>query len=300
MAEQMSLDNILDGSEKPAPAAEAPAADAPAVQAEPVSSTRREHRRKELEAQGRDPDTGQFTKKEDAAPEVKAEPAKEAAPAKVEEKAPPVKAEAAPQQEMTAKEKAAFAGLADERRKRQELERRLAELTTQAPAKAAPAATTEPAKTFWDDPEGFLAQERQKTQQAVLSTRLQTAELIARQRHQDFDEKVNKFNEIVQSNPVLVQKWLASPDPAEFAYQTAKGVMEIEAAGGLQEAIAKARAEERTKMAAEFKEKAESATAAAAAQRAALPPSLSDVKGHGGGAQRVFAGPTSLDNILKG
>src|SRR5262245_34774638 len=107
-----------DGTEAPGEAPER-AADAP----ERPTGRRREHRKKELEAQSRDPNTGQFVKKEPeaAAPEPKAEPKAEAKP---EVKAEPKKEEPkSPEkpavEEMTPREKAAFAKAADEVRKRQ-------------------------------------------------------------------------------------------------------------------------------------------------------------------------------------
>lgn len=292
-----SLDDILDETpQKPEkPAAEpvkdlvdkaqeqVPAETKPEV--EKAKSLRQEHRKKEWIAQGRDPETGQFVKDETKPEEKKAE-------AKVEEKP---KAAAPPQQEeMTAKEKAAFAAAADERRKRQELERRLAELQP----KPAPA---EPPKAFWDDPEGALKRHEAAIAQTALNTRLQTAELIARNKYQDFDDKIAKFAELVTNTPGLAPQWLNSPDPAEFAYRTAKNHMELQDAGSIEQMKfdieKRVRAEERAKVEAEFKAKAE----ALEKERAALPGSLSDVRGIASPrAAPVWDGPPSLDEVLRG
>ncbi len=133
-----------------------------------------------------------------------------------------------------------------------------------------------------------------------LNTRLQTAELIARSRYPDFDEKVGKFAELVQHIPGLAQQWLGSADPAEFAYRTGKNHLEIAQAGSLdklrEEIDKKARTEERAKVEAEFKAKQDEADR----QRAALTGSLSDVRGGTGAPQRpAWNGPTPWGDILK-
>ncbi len=288
---QETMDDIL--SEKPAvpeaPAPAAPEAPPDAGTPEPVerpTSRRKAHAEREALAQGkvRDPDTGQFRKVEEAAPEA---PAPEAP--KPEAPAPP--APAAPAQpEFTAREKAFLKGLEEERTKRQEAERKLKE-----------AAPKEPEKTFWEDPEGALAKEReatervrQETQQAVLNMRLQTAETIARSKHADFDEKIAVFSELAKTTPGLGQQWLASTDPAEYAYQLGKSHMELREAGGLEQLRAKIEKETRVKLEAEYAKKAQELEA----QRAALPPTLTNA--HASAAPKVvWGGPTSMKDILQ-
>lgn len=303
MAEQMSMDDILSDApqkpaEKPAPAeAPAPEAAAPQEQAhKPESSLRKEHQRKEFEAQGRDPDTGQFVKKDEPAPSAaapaKPEAAKAAAPA----------APAAPaQEEYTPKEKAAFAKAADETRKRQALEVQLRELQARMPA--APAAPAEQPKAFWDDPEGTLKRHEQAVQQAVqhaaIGSRLQTSEVIARSRYPDFEEKVGKFKDLVMTTAGLAQQMLSAADPAEFAYRTAANHMAIEQAGGVDALIAKAREEERAKVRVELEAELKAKADALAKDRAALPGSLSDAPSRGSN-RPVWGGPTSFKDILNG
>lgn len=304
-----SLDDILSEKKPEAPPGELPPTEAapPAEPKEPkaetpeverASSRRKEHQRREWDAQGRDPETGQFKKKDaEAAPEKSAEPPKAAEPPKVEPAKP-----ADPTAEMSPKEKAAFAAAADERRKRQALEQELARYRQQQPA-AAPAQPGQPpaqAKTFWDDPEGHFKSEEQKRQEHAVRTRLTVSEMIARSKYPDFDSHVEKFTQLAQSVPGLGQQMLASADPAEFVYKTAKNHAVIEQAGGvdklLAEREAKARAEERAKVEAEFKAKDEERER----QRAALTGSLSTATGAGRRQTApVFAGPTPLADILK-
>ncbi len=298
MPEQMSMDDIL--SDAPAKPAEKPA-EAPAPEAaperthEPVSSLRREHQRKEFEAQGRDPETGKFVKKEEA-PAAPAEKPKEEAKA-----AEPAKPAAPQQEEMTPKEKAAFAKAADETRKRQALEQRLRELEArvQQPAQAAPQGQQEAPKTFWDDPEGALKRQEQVMQQAVLGTRLQTAEAIARSRYPDFEEKVGIFRDLALRTPGLAQQMLMANDPAEFAYRTAANHKAIQDAGGVDALVAKAREEERAKVRQELEAELKAKAETLAKDRAALPGSLTDAPSKGSN-RPVWSGPTSMQDILKG
>lgn len=300
----MDLNDVLSDKEPDKPAApEAPPEPSePGPKADPspelaadgqpkMEKRRREHQKREWEAQGRDPETGQFLPKEKAAgePEKKAEP-----PAAEPPKAPePAKPAAPPPPQLTDKERAAFAAAADERRKRQELERRLAELEK---AKQQPEGEK---KTFWDDPDGALKATEQRVTQATIQARLATAETIARSRYQDFDEKIGVFKSLVEQNPALVQSWLAQPDPAEYAYRLAANHMQLQAVGNLdayrkkveEETAAKVRAE----MEAEHKRKLEELER----QRAALPPTLSDVRGAGSGNKAaVWGGPTPLSDVL--
>ena len=234
----------------------------------------------------RDPETGQFAKKsEDAAPQEQ----KPDAGAKEPVAAQPTPAVAAPQQEMSPEVRAFLKAAQDERTKRQALERELAELKAAKPA--------EPAKTFWDDPEAALKAQEQKIEGIVTQTRLTTAEAIARGKYTDFDEKVAIFQEVLQKTPGIYQQWLASADPAEYAYQLGKNHQELQAVGsieGLRAQITKeTEARVRAQVEAELKAKYE----AAAKERAALPGSLSDARST---AQNrpVWSGPPPMSDIL--
>lgn len=270
-----SLANILS-DEKPAPPPEvkepapapekAPAVAAPAAAAEPPKEP----------ARGAD---GKFVPKPPDAPS--------AAPAAPQPPAQP---------EMTEKEKAFLRAAQEERGKRQALEQELAKL--RQPAQ--PAAPAEKPKAFWDDPEGALTRHREEIRAETTNTRLNTAELIARSRYPDFDEKVAEFAQLVQSTPGLAQQWIAAPDPAQFAYTTGKNHLLLKQAGSLDALTEKVRTETeatvRAKVEAEYKAKAE----ALEKERASLPPSLSDTRGGAGaGGKPAWNGPTPLADILK-
>jgi hypothetical protein len=258
---------------------------------EGYQSRKKAHQEKEFGARGLERNEhGQFVKKEPEA-EVKVEP----------EVKPEVRAEVKPEpQELTAKEKAFLAQATDERRKRQELEQRLSAMEKLQPKPEQ--------KPFWEDPEAALKQREESTQetlrkheeqmrQIALNTRWSTAEVIARSKHADYDEKIAVFGEIVQKNPHLVQEWLSQPDPAEYAYTIGKNQQELRQAGDLEgykkkiqeETAAKVRAE----LEAQYKAKAEEQER----MRAAIPGSLSNA--HGSPVNKtVWSGPPSLGDIL--
>ena len=221
-----------------------------------------------------------------ATPEpVVAAPAPEA-PAPVPEPVAAPESVAATQQQMSEKEKAFYTAMTEERRKRQEIERQLHEIKAMQPPQ-------EP-KAFWDDPEGALQNFQSKIEKVVTTTRMDTAEQIARSKYSDFDDKINVFAEVLQSTPGLREHWMQAPDPAEFAYRTGKNYMELQQAGNIDALRAKIESEVRMKLETEMKAKDE----ARKAELAAIPPSLSNVQSAPGN-KAVWGGPPSLDNILK-
>jgi len=273
----MELSDIL--SDKEPEKTETEVAEAPPEQTEVVEekpqSRRKAHLAKEFEAQGRDPETGQFKKEE-----TKEEKAEVKAEVKTEVKVEPKK------EEFTEKERAFLRGLEEERKKRQELERQLQALQKPTEKKEE--------KTFWDDPEGKLNAHTQQVQQIALQTKLQTSEVIARSRYKDFDEKIQVFAQVLEQTPGLHSQWLSSPDPAEFAYRAGSARAELTAAGDMEKWREQVRTEERKKIEAEFKAKQDELEK----QRKELPSSLSDVRGavkH----QPVFTGPIPMEDILK-
>lgn len=281
MAETMS--DILSDKEpeKPeTPVTETPP-ETPEAEVEKAVSRKRAHQAKEFAAQGRDPETGQFVQKE-AEEKAKEEPKVEAKP----EAKPEAKRE-----EFTEKEKAFLKTAQEERQKRQELERRLAELE-----KAKPKEEGEK-KTFWDDPEGHLKAHEEKIAARERNLSLNVSERLARSKYEDFDEKIAVFAEILQTpaGPGVHAQFIAAPDPAEFAYKLGKQTKELRDAGSVDDLKAKLEKEIRVKLDAEYKAKHEELEK----QRRELPSSLSDVKGASKRTVPVWSGPTPFEEILK-
>lgn len=273
----MGLEDVLSDKEPEQTAVEAPAE--PEEKQEKPESLRRQHQAKENEARGRRAD-GTFLPKEEPKEE---KPKEEAKP----EPKPEVKP---PPQEMTEKERAFLRAAEEERRKRQELERRL-EALEKRPEKP------EDKKTFWDDPEGHFQSVEKRLQQREQNLTLRVSEQIARSKYQDFDASVEVFADILKGpgGQGIHAQWLASQDPAEFAYRMGKQTKELREAGNIDALRAKIEKETREKLEAEYKKKQEDLEK----ERKAIPPSLSDVRGGGGKGAPAWSGPPSLDEILK-
>jgi hypothetical protein len=269
----MELNDVLSDSPPPRPAPEPVVDLTPAPAAAPAAAP----------AQARAAD-GKFA----AAPAPEAAPAPAAAaPAPT----PPVVPEP-PRQELNERERAFLARATEETRKRQALEHELAQLK-QVPA--------EPPKPFWDDPDAALKQQAAQIQevkshvsQMLINEKVQQSEYHARQTHPDFDQKMNEFALAAQEIPGLLQQCAASPNPAEFAYKTAKSRIELREVGSLDAYREKIRAEERIKIEAEFQKKHEETLR----QQQAIPGSLTDVTGTPGQNKPVWNGPTPLSAIL--
>ncbi len=276
--EQMALDDILGGTEPPVAVPEPPPVAEPTEPPAVVPEAAPEKQPTAAEAKERQRGAdGKFVAQLEAEKAAK-EAAKE-----------PVK------QELTEKELGFLKTIETERRKRQELERENAALRApRAPAAPAqPEVPAEPPKTFWDDPEGTLTRFEQKLQGAIVNTRLNTAEMLARSRHTDFDEKMDVFKELVKSTPGVWNQCVNSPDPAEFAYQTGKRHKELADVGGMEQWEAQKEKELTLKVETKLKEKLEKE----AKERAAIPGSLSEVRGTTQHTP-VWGGPTPLDNVL--
>lgn len=191
--------------------------------------------------------------------------------------------------------------LEQERKRRQEHERKLAELegklsafstlTAKPNAPAQPDAEQEP--DFYSGPEKYI-ETREQRLMAAFNARL--AELSAdamRAAHPDYDEAEKAFLEAVQHNPALAQQLRASGNPARFAYEHGKAYQQLRGLGSIDELTNRIRQEERAKIEAEFRQKG----ALAAASQA----STSSAGARSAGAQSpVVTGETPIGEILRG
>lgn len=302
MAEQMTLYDVL--SDKPVPRETSQEAvvqvetketpETPVVE-RPLSK-KAIHRDKEQLAQGRvrDPETGQFApvekKEEVKEAEVKPEAKTEV---KTEVKTEAKQEEKPLRQEMTDKEKALLKMGEEERRKRQELEREIAQMRSQSPK------VEGEKKTFWDAPEETLAKFKEEVFGALHQTRLTTSDNLGRSRHQDYDEKVEIFKELCQQTPHLWQQAVNAPDPGEFAYKTGKSHKELQDAGDIDSFKEKIEKETRVRVETEMREKLKKEEESRKKEQEALPGSLSKVTGVGN-SRPAWGGPPTLEDILKG
>ena len=264
------LDSILNGepAEIETPAAPEPVAE-PEATPEPIAA----------EAQPRD-ERGRFAPKGET---------ESASPAPVNE--PPLD----------------HAAVLGERRRRQEAEARNRELEEQLKRFQQPAAQPYQPQPqpqgfefnedlYWSNPNQFLGGFAQHIRESIMNEVRQSApsliqehslnrsEQLARARHEDYDQAADAFRNAAMVNPVLRDKLFAQPDPAEFAYQEGKRLIEMASYGSTNEYI-----------------EAEVARRLQAAQPAppapVIPVSLADAPASGPAAD-VPARPLSLDQII--
>ena len=206
---------------------------------------------------------------------------------------------------MTPKEKAFYTKSKDERQKRQESERENAALKArleqiERQSQQTQPKTEEAKKDFWEDPEAALnrhnsdiARQREDMQRMNIATKLEVSEMLVKRDHPDYVEKLQVFQDLLKTNPQLMNQVLSAPVPAEFVYKFAKNHMEISQAGSLDNLRAKMEAEIRAKVEAELRLKDENKQKVLSS----LPNSLTTERSTGGGTQ-AWSGPPPLDDIL--
>lgn len=113
----------------------------------------------------------------------------------------------------------------EERRKRQELERRMAESTD-----------TTPKPTIWEDPDAFVDGKVAKVKEESDARFYSLSERLAKGQHADFDDVVNALLEDCQNDPSLgklVHQHVSGAEhPAEELYRYASNRREMKVAGG--------------------------------------------------------------------
>jgi hypothetical protein len=104
----------------------------------------------------------------------------------------------------------------DERRKRQELEAKLKELEAQKGEEKTP--------DMFEDAEGYTKYMQQQMQTNMLNM----SEFMARREFPDLDEKVARFEQMVQDNPMLYQKVMNSPSPYHEVVEVVRKAEELD------------------------------------------------------------------------
>lgn len=99
----------------------------------------------------------------------------------------------------------------DEKRKRQELEKKLEE-------KSKPKADE---VDLFADPDGFKKSIKDEIQQENFKTKVNLSREFMLEAKPDYEEKEAKFFEMAQADPALVTKMKNHSNPAKFAYETA-------------------------------------------------------------------------------
>ena len=116
------------------------------------------------------------------------------------------------EESFTEREKAFLTKANDEKAKRQELERQLAD-------KEKPAEPELPDPM--EDPKGYAKALEQQNAATQFAMRVSVSQELMRDKHEDYDEKEAAFIELTKGDPSLVSQMQRSSNPAKFAYDMA-------------------------------------------------------------------------------
>jgi hypothetical protein len=137
----------------------------------------------------------------------------------------------------------------------------------------------------------------------LLNERLNTSEMLLREKHEDVDDKLKVFQEAASKNPALGAELLQQRHPYEWMYKQAQ---RIQAMNEIGEDPAAYRERVRAEIEAELKgaqaatsEQQPAAAAAQVAAKPAIPASLATARSAAPRTAPVWTGPTALNDILK-
>jgi hypothetical protein len=204
--------------------------------------------------------------------------------------------------------------LTDERRKRQDLERQLAELTKQRTAppvqqQAQPQHQAPPPQAEiperpdpWIDPQGAMDWDRAMMQQQIQTQVFETRTVLSREMMMsakpDFQEVEAVFIEAARRAPHLVQALTAHPMPAKYAYETG---LKIKAWNEIGDDPAAYKQRVREELEAERSGQQQTAPSQPQTPRGSTPKSLAATPSAQPRDQHGrFQGPASLESILGG
>lgn len=219
---------------------------------------------------------------------------------KEQDTAPPAEVESQqPRQEKFVPLKA----VEDERRKRQELEKRIAEFEARFAAQQKPQEPVQPAD--WDlDPRGAASQWMAEMNRRTFTMAVEMSERVLKEKHSDYEEVRNVFAEAAKADPRLAVELVNHPFPAEFAYQQGKRLRMLQEIGDDPESY---KARLREELLAELRSQgaAPQAPAQAPRQSAPVPKSLArapsatqPTRDQRGRFAPSDDGPTPLEDII--
>jgi len=188
----------------------------------------------------------------------------------------------------------------DERKKRQELERRLSEYEERLKRFEQPQQPQhEQAQPDWYNQPGEAAQALQEQfQHELFQTRLALSETFMRQQHEDFEDVSVVFAEQAKRDPHLMQRLFAHPNPAQYAYQIGQQIKLMQDVGNDPAAYRK-KLEEEIRAQIQAEQGGTQKTASSSQPPPQVPRSLArDVSQQPRNARGQFDGPTPLEDIL--
>lgn len=216
----------------------------------------------------------------------------EAEPAKAEQPRGPDGKFAPKGDEVDAPPASEFDGKATlaERQKRQAAEARIAALEAQLQQLSNP---PPPPADMFENPEGWQDQFGNRVTQAAVSqssinAKLETSEMLARDKFDDFDDMKALFMELAAENPTLAQQALADAHPWRKAYSLAKNHTKMQALGAID--VTELEAKLRAEIEAELK----------AAQPAPVEIPNSLAAAQSGRSSAAYGAPPTIDEILAG
>lgn len=189
------------------------------------------------------------------------------------------------------------AAMIAERTKRQELEAQLA-----AEREAMRQASEEEKPFLGEEYEQRFAATEANLREEVIKSKIDISESFAREKYDDFDEKLAAFTDLARANPSLVQQMRASANPATFAYKAAAEHLQVQKLREIGDPVAyEAGLREKIKAELIAEQQAEKKAETEAAIRAKL--------GKGGFSEqrsvgnertttKTFNGPTPMTSIL--
>jgi hypothetical protein len=197
-------------------------------------------------------------------------------------------------------ERVPIAALMGERQKRQHLEDRLREYDEYFARLNSQPEQPQEAPDPFTDPDAHQAYVIEQAVSKALEritpqlqrtqtlSRAEVSEMLARQKYEDYDAKIEIFKEAIQENPFLAQQVQQAADPATFAYNAASKYQEAKSYGTASPSRAQLEAEIREKVIAEL----------GLSNRPNVPTSLAGVRSVGSRTGPSWTGPTALDDIL--
>jgi hypothetical protein len=223
--------------------------------------------------------TGEI-EEQDAAADTEAEQQEDKVEGKVEEKA---------------EEPADIVGL------RKALEAELTKARTarrQLEEKAKPKEEEEEQANYYDDPEKAISQVERRIRAEVTKAKLDLSESFARDKYQDFDEKLEIFDSMIRENPELHRDMLNSQNPAEFVYKKAANKIKMEKFKDPDQFEKETKDQARAEVEKEYRSKFDALQKKLdeALKKQGIPTSLADARGSG--APTIKNEPSSLDDVL--
>ena len=187
-----------------------------------------------------------------------------------------------------------------ERKKRQAAESRAEQLEQKLKELEVGGQQHDELKADWyADPEKAAQAMQQQLSQQAFNTKLELSQDMMRGQFEDYDDLETEFVDLAKQDPRLIQEMQQAPNPARFAYETAKKARDYEAMKDVDSYKAKLEQEIEAKVRKELEAEQQQKAEKQQRKRDAIDPSLASSTSNGLKSDD-YAGPTPLDDILNG